>query len=207
MEIAPTIQGTCSSAVKLSLKSSRSLSEGCKAAACNAEPHGLPPCPPAAGTRRLPMAVVGAVLQQPPLAVLVQQVLLMCECLRAQLLCRADCPGFTAWPILCPADPAFQLCSMAKLAVPPAAMPADITSDTAGFCASQLAAHTLSAARISAAVDTMEALMPPGALLTKPDALSLATAPSKLGGAPTMSGMSMQAVLPLVARAAQRLTC
>lgn len=35
--------------------------------------------PPAAGTRLLPMAVVGAVLQQPPLAVLVQQALLMCE--------------------------------------------------------------------------------------------------------------------------------
>lgn len=74
-------------------------------------------------------------------------------------------------------------------------MPTDVTSDTAGFCASQLAADPLSAARFSAAVDALEALMLLGTPLTEPDALSLAAAPSELGGASIMSGRTMLAVV------------
>ena len=47
----------------------------------------------------LPMAVIGAVLQQPPLAVLAQQALLMCK--------RAGCEQVVCMPV--------QLCSIASM--------------------------------------------------------------------------------------------
>lgn len=80
--------------------------------------------------------------------------------------------------------PLWPCCPYARSHLPaPEALPADITSDTAGFCASQLAADPLSAARFSAAVDIADALTPLGTPLTSPDALKLTLAPGEVGRA------------------------
>lgn len=71
---------------------------------------------------------------------------------------------------------------MPKLARSQAALSADITLDTAGFCASQLATDPLSTARFAAAADALDALTPLGTPLLKPADLDLAAAPGGLGG-------------------------
>ncbi len=125
------------------------------------------PVPYRAGTRVLPMAVIGAVLQQPPLAVLAQQALMICELAGTGYACtQTSAAG---------ASPMWSCCAVCMLgarltsvtsslaADPTCALAptitADITSDAA-YCDSQLASDPLSRARLAALWNALEDWVP-----------------------------------------------